>query len=141
MTKEDALILMLQEWEAANDLDPVEEESITILKEPARNHLVKKVRDRTIQEVAKLITKFQLDDPRSKEILLRAQALQRKTYRTPRKNRKRGRPIDDNRIFDTHLLESATEEVRNDRYVVTPVIEEQVPDNDSKAPYISMPLI
>lgn len=141
MTKEDALIRMLQEWEAANDLDPVEDEPITILEEPARNHLVKKVRDRTIQQVANLIRKFQLDDPRSKEILYRAEALQRKAYRTPRKNRRSGRPVDDNRIFDTHLLEPDTEEVREPRYVVTPVIEEQVSSNGSNTPYVTMPLI
>jgi hypothetical protein len=141
MTKEDALILMLQEWEAANDLDPIEDEPISVIDEPKRNHLVKKVRDRTIQEVANLIRKFQLDDPRSKEILHRAEALQRKAYRKPRKNRKRGRPTDDHRIFDTYVLESDTEEVREPRYVVTPIIKQEIPGTSGNTPYVAMPLI
>ena len=141
MTKEDALNLMLQQWEAANDFDPIEEEPIVILVEPQRKHIVKKVRDRTIQEVAALINKFQLTDERSKEILIRAKALQGKAYRTPRKNRKRGGRPNDNRVFDTYVLEPSIEEVREPRYVVTPIIAEQVSGNGSSAPYITMPLI
>jgi len=141
MTKEDALILMLQEWEVANDLDPIEEEVISIHTEPARKHIVKKVRDKTLQEVANLIRKFQLDDPRSKEILERAEQVQRKVYRKPRKNRKGGGRPNDHRFFYMDTLEPIVEHVRSAGDIHAPVVEEQVQSPRSGASQFTVPSI
>jgi hypothetical protein len=141
MTKDDALRLMLEQGNAANDLDPVEEDLPLVLDEPKRQHLVKKVRDKTLQEVANLIRKFQLNDERSLEILQRAEQVQRKVYRKPRKNRKGGRSFTDSRILDMDILVPYGEEVLNSWDMAAPYIPEQVPNNDSGTTLIRVPLI
>lgn len=137
--KHQALEFLLEDWEKEHDEPAI----VSIVhKGPARNHRVRKARDKSLQMVATFIRKLQLNDDRSREILRRAEQVQGKTHHKPKRPNRPDRRFDaESRVFNLGDMEPYTDPVRSSGdirpYIVTP----EVPDSRSKPKYISVPCV
>lgn len=137
--KRQALEYLLEDWEKEHD-----EPNIVSLvhKGPARNHKVKKARDKSLQMVAAFIKKYNLTDERSREILSRAEQIQGKVHHSPKRPYRPNRgPSADRRIRDLGVLEFYDAPVPSNGAFHEDLVTPEVSDPDLRKQRLRVPRI